>query len=115
MVETHDHFVRRLRNLGRKHDQMTGGYVTRVGRDGLITVQPRRARRGFPVKPLLLLVAGFFCFKAFMLAAIGPVTYNERLAKLEGGSMVEQVGAAALRIDPVTQTMAGIAGPVVLR
>ena len=113
MVETKEHFVRRLNTLGRKHAQMTRGYTTKVGRDGLLTVKPRRKRGGFPVMGLLLLVGGFFVFKAFMLAAVGPVTYNERLAKLENGTAIEQVGASVLGIDPVTRALADFAGPVV--
>ena len=89
-----------------------GGYVTRVGRDGLLTVTPRRARPSFPLKGLLLLVLGFFLFKAFTLAAVGPVTYNERLSSLTQGSVVEQVGAALLAIDPVTQALADMSGPI---
>jgi len=112
MVETHDHFTKRLTILGRKHTALSHGYTTRVGKDGLILVTPKRARRGFPTKTLLLLVVGFFAFKAFMLAALGPVTYNERLAKLANGSVIEQVGAKALSIDPITEFMAEFAGPV---
>lgn len=112
MVETHDHFVKRLNVLGRKHASMTKGYSTKVGKDGLITVQPKRARRGFPIKGLVLMVFGFFAFKAFMLAAVGPITYNERLATLEKGTVIEQAGARVLGIDPVTESLAAMAGPV---
>lgn len=108
-VETHDHFVKRLNVLGRKHAQMArSGYSTKVGRDGLITVKPKRRRGGLPIKGLMLLALVFFGFKAFTLGAIGPVTYNERLAKLENGTIVEQYGAKALAIDPVTQAFSGI-------
>lgn len=112
-VETHDHFVKRLKMLGRKHAKMTNGYVTKVGRDGLISVTPKRARRrGFPIKLVALMLLGFFGFKAFMLAALGPVTYNDRLSKLEGGTVVEQAGATALYIDPITAALADFAGPL---
>ncbi len=112
MVETHAHFINRLTSLGRKHAQMTHGYVTRVGKDGLITVKPKRPRRGFPFKAMMIFIAGFFMFKAFMLAAVGPITYNERLSKLENGTVIEQAGAVALKIDPVTEKLADFTGPV---
>ncbi len=112
MVETHDHFRKRLNLLGRKHEQMTHGYSSHVGKDGLIVIKPKRARRGFPVKSMVVLVIGFFAFKAFMLVAIGPVTYNERLSKLEKGNVIEQVGAKALAIDPVAASLADFVGPV---
>jgi hypothetical protein len=113
MVETKENFVKRLNGLGRKHAKMTRGYTTKVGRDGLLTVKPRRARNGFPIMGLLLLVGGFFAFKAVMLAAVGPVTYNERLAKLQRGTVIEQAGAKVLGIDPVTRALADFAGPVI--
>lgn len=112
MVETHDHFVKRLKVLGKKHQRMTKGYATKVGKDGLITVTPKRARRGFPVKLTVMFVLGFIGLKAFMVATVGPVSYNERLAKLEGGTVVEQVGAKVMAIDPVTEALAMASGPI---
>lgn len=112
-VENHDHFVNRLTTLGRKHEKMTHGYTTKVGKDGLIVVKPKRrsARGGGAFKFLAIAVIGLIGFKAFALMAVGPVTYNERLAKLEGGTVIEQVGAKALAIDPVTEVIAGSVGP----
>lgn len=112
MVETHDHFIKRLNILGNKHAKMTHGYTTKVNKDGLITVNPKAKRRGFPIKGLILLVLGFFAFKAFMLASFGPVTYSERLSKLENGTVVELAGAKVLGIDPVTAMLADYAGQV---
>ncbi|WP_206537783.1 hypothetical protein [Sulfitobacter noctilucicola] len=101
--------------LGKKHSSMTHGYSTKVGKDGLIVAKPRRRRvRGVSAVRLLLLVAvGFFGFKAFTLAAVGPITYNERVAKLESGTIIEKVGAKALKIDPVTEAVVGSISPVV--
>lgn len=116
MVETKEDFANRLNTLGRKHKNMTHGYVTKVTKDGLIVVQPKRARSGrggYAIKLMLLLVMGFIGFKAFTLATVGPVTYNERLSKLETGTMIEQVGAKALAIDPVTEALVETVGPVV--
>lgn len=114
MVETHDHFTKRLGKLGRKHEQMTHGYTTKVGKDGLITVTPkaRRARSTSGVTFLLIVALGFFAFKAFMLAASGPDAYGERLAGLKEGTVVEQAGAFVLGIDPITQKLADLAGPI---
>jgi hypothetical protein len=61
---------------------------------------------------LFLIVLVFFGFKAFALAAIGPVTYNERLSRLANGSNLEQIGAKMMAIDPVTQTLAELTGPI---
>ena len=112
MIETHDKFIERLTLLGVKHERMTRGYSTRVRNDGLIVVKPRRARIASPFRGLALLLAGFFVFKTFTLAAIGPITYNERLATLESGNLLERGGAWALAIDPLTEALASFTGPV---
>ena len=114
MVETKDHFAKRLNMLGRKHEKMTHGYTTKVGKDGLLVVTPKRQRRrsGGAIKLLLLIAVGFIGFKAFTLAAVGPIAYNERLATLENGTIFEKVGAKALAIDPVTEAVADSVGPV---
>ncbi len=116
MVETHDHFVNRLNTLGRKHAKMTHGYTTKVGKDGLIVVKPKRTRRAprsGGLKLIFLVAIGFIGFKAFTLATVGPVTYNERLSTLQNGTIIEQAGAKAMAIDPVTEAVAGSVGKIV--
>ncbi|MEM6939650.1 MAG: hypothetical protein AAF943_05795 [Pseudomonadota bacterium] len=115
MVETKENFAKRLGKLGRKHERMTHGYSTKVGKDGLLIVTPRRRRfvpAGAGLKLLVLAAVGFFGFKCLALAAAGPVTYAERVAKLENGSIIEQIGAKALAVDPVTAAVADRIGPI---
>lgn len=111
-VETHATFVQRLNVLGRKHSQMTKGYTTKVGPDGLITVRPKRARIKFPLKSIVIAIFAFIAFKAFMLATSGPLAYQERLASLESGTIVEQFGAKVMAIDPATSALAEKLGPL---
>lgn len=114
-VQTQENFANRLHTLGRKHKSMTKGYTTKVGKDGLLVVTPKKSRsirRSLSLQALAVAIIGFFAFKAFMLAAIGPITYNERLDKLRSGTVIEQGGAWVMGIDPVTQFMAQMAGPV---
>ncbi|KIN60238.1 hypothetical protein Z945_1206 [Sulfitobacter noctilucae] len=115
MVETHNDFAQRLKQLGRKHNKMTHGYTTKVTKDGLIVVKPRARRvRGMGgIKLLLIVAVGFIGFKAFTLASVGPVTYNERLSELQNGSAVEQVGAKVLAIDPVTSALVEGVSPAI--
>lgn len=112
MVETKDHFTKRLNFLGQKHASMTQGYTTQMRKDGLIIVQPVRQRRNFPIRALVMVLAGFFFLKAFMLAAVGPITYNERLATLQKGTVIERGGAWLMGIDPITGGLASMTGPV---
>lgn len=104
MVETRDHFVRRLTVLGRKHEQMTHGYTTRVGPDGLIVVRPkRRARNASGLKLVILAVAMFFVMKITMVVSAGPASYESKLAPLQAGTVIEQMGAYVMSIDPLTK------------
>ncbi|MDF1726509.1 MAG: hypothetical protein P1U53_02055 [Sulfitobacter sp.] len=115
MVETHAHFTQRLTKLGRKHRKMEKGYVNVLTRDGLIIAQPRRARTvrsGSGFKLIAMAFLGFFVFKAVALAAVGERGYADRLALMESGTQVEQLGAKALVADPLTQTLASYIAPV---
>ncbi|AXI45688.1 hypothetical protein C1J03_06360 [Sulfitobacter sp. SK012] len=112
MIESHDHFEKRLNFLGRKHAKMTRGYATKMDRNGLLIAQPKRQRIEIPVRGILMLVFCFFAFKGFMLAANGPTSYAERLSGLQSGTKVEQIGAKLMMIDPATEMMAKIIGPI---
>ncbi|MCR8827540.1 hypothetical protein [Pseudosulfitobacter koreensis] len=105
MVETKQNFDSRLRVLTRKHRRMANGYTTRLRGDGLIVVKPKRRKAQFPLKGALLVLAGFFAFKAFMLISLGELTYADRLARLQNGTIVEQAGAWVMQADPVTKTI----------
>ncbi|MEP2783779.1 MAG: hypothetical protein ABJP33_15350 [Pseudoruegeria sp.] len=97
-------FDKRLRRVSRRHNKLSRGYVHTVNHDGLIVATPRRQRHdgGFPAKGLLILAVGVFLFKGFLYAQLGGATYNQRLAKLEAGTSIEQIGAFMMTADPVT-------------
>lgn len=115
MIQAQPEFNKRLSTLGRKHKAMGQGYTTTMRADGLIIVKPKRraAGRGFPLKSLLGLVVGFFVFKALMVASLSEITYNERVAKLNQGSTIEQGGAWVMQIDPVTAFLSGFLEPFI--
>jgi hypothetical protein len=103
MSESHLNFEQRLRRLERKHAALAGGFVTQVQSDGLVVIRPKRLRASFPLRPVLLFIAAFFLFKGFLLAQLGEVTYDDRVAKLRDGTAVEQVGALLMQKDPVAE------------
>ncbi|MBM2291513.1 hypothetical protein JQX09_06310 [Sulfitobacter pseudonitzschiae] len=109
MVETKQNFDSRLRSLTRKHRRMSNGYTAHMRRDGLIVVKPKRGRMQFPLKGAVLVAIGFFAFKAFMLMSLGEVTYADRLADLQNGTLIEQGGAWVMQADPLTQAMVNFA------
>ena len=99
-------FDRRLKLIGKKRARLADGYVSKVGKDGLIVFRPKRRAGGFPIKGLALLVIGFFVVKGMILAHLGAATFEGRLAALSQGSVVEQTGAWIMQPDVVSQTIA---------
>lgn len=112
MVETHQHFGKRVKHLNKKNARFAHGYYTTVRNDGLIIAHPVRRSSGFPFKIFLLLIVMFFGFKALVLSAIGPGAYQIRLNTLKDGTFIEQAGAFALGMDPVTLAISSQIGPI---
>jgi hypothetical protein len=111
MVYTKEDFNARIGAVDKdKSNVLRRGYTTKIDKNGIIVVKPRAKRLRLPIKGVVFLIAGFLCLKALMLSANGPDTYNDRLATLENGNVIETVGARVLGIDPVTQLIANKIG-----
>ncbi len=103
MTQAHVPFDKRLKRIVRRHEKITTtGAVRSVNADGLIVAKPRLYRPRFPLKGLLAVLFLGFLFKGFLLAYLGDDGYAERVASLQGGSTMEQVGAWVMQPDPVT-------------
>lgn len=106
MADAFNEFDERLRRIDRKRKRLRRGYVTVVGRDGLIVTRPRRMRRSVPARGIAILVVGFLGFKALLMAHLGFGVYLDRVEDLAKGGMVEQGGALLMTPDPVSQFLA---------
>ncbi|MEM9474572.1 MAG: hypothetical protein AAGA71_04725 [Pseudomonadota bacterium] len=106
-------YYQRLDRIDQTHRQLARGYVTEVTDDGLIVHRPRRIRRGLPWRGVLFVLVMLMIFKAFLLAYIGDLEYASRVAALEAGGTVEQIGAFVMRADPVTQYVANLMAPYI--
>lgn len=100
-------FGKRVRRINKRHRKMARGFVPSVNHDGLIVARVRRSGPRFPWKGIALCFIAFFAFKGFLLVQLGQSTYNDRVGKLESGTMVEQAGAYVMSADPVTRWIAG--------
>jgi len=112
MVRNQIQFSERLRLLARKHNAMSQGYVTRMQPDGLIVARPKRRPLRISGRSVFLFLAAFIAFKAFLVANLGPQTYDDRLARLEAGTFVEKAGAFVMQADPLTMYAAQQIGPI---
>ena len=108
MSETqYTEFGSRIQKIERHHRKLAKGYVKTMNPDGLVVARPNRRSSGLPARGLLLTLAAMLVFKVFLLAQIGIEDYNDRISVLENGSGPEKVGAFAMKLDPVTQWLAG--------
>lgn len=114
MSNTYQSFDSRLKNIDRTRTRLVHGYHSKVSKDGLIVFKPKRRKAGFPLRALVFVILGFFIFKGFILAHTGNAIYEQRIAKLQAGTVLEQAGAFVMQADPVTQSIAQKLRPFVL-
>jgi len=113
MTNAYKSFDKRLTRIGRKRARLVHGYSSQVGKDGLIVFRPKHSRGGFPIRGLVFLVVGFFCFKALILAHLGETVYSQRVDALAAGSVVEEAGAFVMQAEPVSLAIAQLIRPLV--
>ena len=70
--------------------------------DGLIVSRPKRQPIQISFRVVIFFLAAFIGFKAFLFAGVGPLTYQDRLANLQSGTVVEKAGAYVMQADPLT-------------
>jgi hypothetical protein len=95
-------FDKRLKQILRRHSRMSNGVVVSVNAQGLIVASPRLYKPSFPLSNLVIVLTIGFLVKGFLLAGVGEEAYAERIAQLQTGSMIEQMGAVVMRSDPLT-------------
>jgi len=101
-----NNFGRRIRRLDRTRRAMDRGFSARVRADGLVVVEPRRARVRLPFAPILLTVAALILFKGVLLASVGGDAYQDQLVTLRSGSVLEQAGAWVMQADRISTFVA---------
>ncbi|MGO4853743.1 hypothetical protein [Phaeovulum sp. W22_SRMD_FR3] len=84
-----------------------------LGRRYFATAPVRRGRGGW-LRAAGLVLAAVLVFKSGLLAYLGAGVYGERVAQLQRGGPVDQLGAWVLVADPVTVRLASY-GAEILR
>ncbi len=95
-------FEKRHRAVTARHRRLAEGYVTALNRNGTIEHKPIRRIPFFRARTVVLTLAVFFCFKAYLLFALGAEGYESHLAQLASGTTAEKAGAWAMAIDPAS-------------
>lgn len=105
-------FGQRLSRIDRHHRKINQGYVASMNHDGLVIARPRKQGSRVPLRGIFLCLLVLIAFKGFLFAEIGERAYADRMAILQGGTFVEQIGAYAMKADPVTLWVAGQIEPL---
>lgn len=107
-VETFD---KRLNRVTRKHQAMSRGYTFRLDKkSGLVSIKPKRAKGASPISLFLAVLMIGLLFKAVVLANIGPAAYDDKVAALRSGTVVEQASVYLLDRGNMTNTLATFVG-----
>lgn len=106
MVHQEIEFHHRVERLNRKRQALRRGADACLRADGLLIAAPRRRRSGLPLKGLVLCLLVFLLFKAGLIAAVGPVTYDSRVDRLARGTLAEAAGAWVMRREPLSDRVA---------
>ena len=106
MSDAFANFEARLNNLERKHKELAKGYVAKINHDGLITIAPKESGGILRLRVLSALFLGFLLFKVITLVAVGPMTYDSRLAELREGTGPERISAWIMQADPLSEAAA---------
>ena len=114
MTDKQDMFDERYRKVLKRHRQLSRGYVTRLGRNGVIDHHPIGNFRDFiSVKSLVLPFAILFFLKACMVTVLGQEAYAAQVALLREGGLTEQIGAFFMQMDPITWRIAQVLGSII--
>ena len=114
MTNKQDLFDERYRKVLNRHRELSRGYVTRLGTNGVISHQPMsHIRDVFPVKALVLPFALLFFLKACVVTILKEDVFAAQVALLREGNLIEQIGAFLMQIDPITWAIAQVLGLVI--
>ncbi|RVT87215.1 hypothetical protein DXV76_03805 [Rhodobacteraceae bacterium CCMM004] len=95
-------FDQRRISIQKRARKLSRGSVATIGADGLIIARPRRHGSGFPWGTVVAVAGVLLLAKAVMLTHVGPTAYDESVAMLAGGTVVEQAGAWVMQADALT-------------
>ena len=98
-------FRKREQAVRRKHIRMSQGYITRIGRNGVIEQVPDRKLGANGLGLLLRLAVVLTAFKVLVLTWLGETVYLETLDALSRGLTHEKAGAWLMQIDPLTRKL----------
>ena len=80
--------------------------VLSFNHDGLEVARVRNDRRWLPLWHIAVFLYLAMLVRVIVIADIGPAAYANRVEKMNDGSILEQIAAKAMYMDPVTRSLA---------
>ncbi|MCK0142681.1 hypothetical protein [Aliiroseovarius sp. F20344] len=100
-------FRKRVRQIDRRHNKITRGYVHLEERDGLLVPKESSFKsRSFPLRAIVIALVGLVVFKGLLVSQVGISSYSTRLESLAEGGAIEKAGAWLMQIDPFSLAVA---------
>ena len=114
MSNKQEMFDERYRKVLKRHRQLSRGYVTRLGKNGVIDHYPiGHYRDAISLKVRILPLGILFFLKACMVTVLGEEAYAAQVAILQQGSFGQQLGGFFMQMDPITWPLAQLLGSVI--
>ncbi|MEC3859686.1 hypothetical protein VK792_00195 [Mesobacterium sp. TK19101] len=106
MADALRNFDKRARAVETTHKKLAQGYVTKLGRDGVMRHKPKVRLSFISPRAIVYLALVFTAFKGFLLSNLGEATYTAHLADLGQGGFVDRAGGFLMGVDPATAWIA---------
>lgn len=106
MADALRNFGKRVRAVESTHKKLAQGYVTKLGRDGVMRHKPKFSLSFISPRAVVYLALVFTAFKGFLLGNLGEATYAAHLADLSQGGIVDRAGGVLMGVDPATAWIA---------
>jgi hypothetical protein len=114
MTNKQDLFDERYRKVLDRHRELSRGYVTKLGKNGVIDHHPiSHYRDSIQLKPLLLPIGLLFFLKACVVTILKEDVFTAQVALLREGTFIEQMGAFLMQMDPITWVIAQGLGAII--
>ena len=103
MTDKQEMFDVRYRKVLERHRQLSRGYATRLGQNGVISHHPiGQFRHTISLKALFFPLGILFFLKACIFTVLGGEAYDAQVLLLQGGGLVNQIGSFFMQMDPIS-------------
>ena len=101
-------FMERMRRIVERHRKLERGFEPEVLPDGLVVAKPKPPSHHFVLRSFFACLIVLLGFKIFLLARLGPESYQQRLDLMNERGTLHRIGAYVMYPDGLTRLLAGL-------